>query len=107
MELEFTFRNLQPSEAIKEWASKRFKKVEKHLHGATHAHLTVIVDKHRHRAEVTIYHNGDVLRAAEESGDMYASLDAVMSKVEQAAQRMKERDSARQAHHQVWRGGER
>ncbi len=107
MELEFTFRNLEPSEAIKEWAIKRFKKVEKHLRGAAHAHLTVIVDKHRHRAEVTIYHNGDVLRAAEESGDMYGSLDAVMAKVEQAAQRLKERESARQAHHEAWRGGER
>ena len=107
MELDFTFRNLEPSEAIKEWATKRFKRVEKHLRGATHAHLTVIVDKHRHRAEVTIYHNGDVLRAAEESGDMYASLDAAMSKVEQVAQRVKERDSIRQAQHQAWRGGER
>ena len=107
MELEFTFRNLEPSEAIKEWASKRFKKVEKHLRGPAHAHLSVIVDKHRHRAEVKIYHNGDVLLATEESGDMYGSLDAVMSKIEQVAQRVKERDSIRQAHHDAWRGGER
>lgn len=107
MELEFTFRNLDPSEAIKEWAGKRFKKVEKYLHGATHAHLTLSVDKHRHRADVTIYHNGDVIRAGDESDDMYSSLDAVMSKVEQAAWRIKERESVRQAHHQAWRGGER
>ena len=38
---------------------------------------------------------------------MYASLDSAMSKVEQVAQRVKERDSIRQAQHQAWRGGER
>jgi putative sigma-54 modulation protein len=107
MELDFTFRNLEPSDAIKEWAMKRFKKVEKYLRGASHAHLTIIVDKHRHRAEVTIHHNGDLIRCAEESNDMYGSLDSVMGKVEQAAQRLKERESVRQAHHEAWRGGER
>lgn len=91
MELEFTFRNIEATEAIKEWARGRFKKVQKHLPEATHAHLTLAVDKHRHRAEVTVHAHGDILRASDETDDMYATLDAVMDKLQTAAQRHKER----------------
>lgn len=91
MELEFTFRNLESTAAIKEWATKRFKKVEKHLPDATQAHLTLTVDKHRHRAEVTVHSKGEILRATDETDDMYATLDAVMDKLQMAAQRQKER----------------
>jgi len=106
MELEFTFRNFEPSEALKEWAQKRFKKVEKHLRGPASAHVTLSVDRHRHRADLTIHTNGDIVRATDESHDMYASLDSVMAKVELAAQRAKEREAARNNNRQTWRGGE-
>lgn len=91
MELEFTFRNIESTEAIKTWAQRRFKKVEKHLTEPTHAHLTLSVDKHRHRAEMTVHTHGDVLRASDETDDMYTTLDKVMEKVEAAAQKQKER----------------
>ncbi len=95
MELGFTFRNIESTEAIKGWAAKRFQKVLKHLKDPTTAHLTLSVDKHRHRAELTVHSHGDVLHAREETGDMYSSLDGVMSKLEHVAQRQKERERAR------------
>ena len=95
MQLEFTFRNIDSSEAIKGWAQKRFGKVLKHLRDPLSAHVTLSVDKHRHRAEMTVYAYGDVLRAREESGDMYATLDGVMAKIEMVAQRVKEREDDR------------
>lgn len=95
MELEFTFRNVDPSDAIKTWANKRFQKATKHLKDPTSAHLTVSVDKHRHRAELTVHTSGETLRASEETTDMYASLDQVMAKIEEAAQRNKERQERR------------
>ncbi len=91
MELEFTFRNVEPTDAIKNWANKRFHKVTKHLKDPTSAHLEVSVDKHRHRAELTVHSHGDILRATEETDDMYATLDQVMLKLEASAQRQKER----------------
>lgn len=91
MELEFTFRNIESTEAIKTWAQRRFKKVEKHLAEPTHAHLTLSVDKFRHRAEMTVHVKGEILRASDETDDMYTTLDKVMEKVESAAQKQKER----------------
>jgi putative sigma-54 modulation protein len=91
MELEFTFRNVEPTDAIKAWAQKRFQKVTKHLKDPSSAHIVVSVDKYRHRAELTVHSHGDILRATDESDDMYTTLDQVMVKLEAAAQRQKER----------------
>ncbi|MFN7144805.1 MAG: ribosome hibernation-promoting factor, HPF/YfiA family [Myxococcota bacterium] len=91
MELEFTFRNVEPTDAIKAWANKRFQKVTKHLKDPSSAHLVVVVDKFRHRAELTVHSHGEILRATDETDDMYTALDGVMQKLEQVAQRQKER----------------
>ena len=86
--------DLEPTEAIKAWANKRFQKVTKHLRDPSSAHIVVTVDKHRHRAELTVHSHGDILRASEETDDLYSTLDQVMSKLEQVAQRQKERQSS-------------
>ena len=91
MDLEFTFRNIEPTDAIKDWANKRFKKVTKHLREPSNAHLTLAVDKFRHRAELTVHSHGEILRASEETDDLYTTMDQVMLKLEEAAQRAKER----------------
>ena len=91
MELEFTFRNIESTEAIRAWALKRFAKVEKHLPEPASAHVTLTVDKHRHRADLTVHAMGEVLHASDETDDMYATLDGVMVKIEHAAQKQKEK----------------
>lgn len=89
MELQFTFRNIEPSEAIKSWANKRFQKVVKHLPLAEFAtaHVTMAVDKHVHHAELSVHHDGQHFHASERSDDLYTSLDGVMAKIEEQAQR--------------------
>jgi len=105
MELEFTFRNIESTEAIRAWALKRFAKVEKHLREPSAAHVTLTVDKHRHRADLTVHAMGDVLHASGETDDMYATLDAVMVKIEACAQKQKEHHAQKQR--AAWKGGER
>jgi len=91
VELDFTFRNVESTEAIKTWALKRFSKVAKHVREPAHAHLTIIVDKHRHRAECTLRSAGETLHASGETADMYQSIDAVCATIENAARRLHER----------------
>ncbi len=91
MELEFTFRNVESTEAIKGWAVKRFSKVAKHVRGPSFAHLTIIVDKHRHRAECSLRTGGELLHASSETADMYSSIDGVASTIEHSARRLHER----------------
>ena len=42
-------------------------------------------------AELTVHSHGDILRASDETDDLYTTLDQVMQKLEAAAQRQKER----------------
>jgi len=91
VELDITFRNVESTEAIKAWALKRFGKIAKHVREPAHAHLTIIVDKHRHRAEVTLRSGGELLRAASETDDMYSSIDGVVHTIEHSARRQHER----------------
>lgn len=96
MELAFTFRNIESTDAIRTWAQKRFQKVEKLLEEGANVHLTLSVDKHRHRADVTFHAYGEVVHASDETDDMYQTLDSVMSKMEHAARTRKEKA---QRHH--------
>ena len=92
MELAITFRNLDSTEAIRDFAEKRFKKVEKHLLDPTSAHITLSVDdRHRHRADITVHTKGEPLHASEMTEDMYAAINKAMDKVEAAAQKQKDR----------------
>jgi putative sigma-54 modulation protein len=47
------------------------------------------VEKDRHKVEVTIPLNGYILRGEEETGDMYASIDMVIDKLEKQATKYK------------------
>ncbi|MDP6933468.1 MAG: ribosome-associated translation inhibitor RaiA, partial [Myxococcota bacterium] len=49
------------------------------------------VEKHRHIAEITVNSAGDVLKAQEETDDMYATIDGLMNKIERMARRHKEK----------------
>ena len=51
---------------------------------STEAHITMSIQKSRHIVEVTIPFDGIVLRGEEATGDMYASIDGVLRKLEKA-----------------------
>jgi putative sigma-54 modulation protein len=98
MSLEITFRHMEPSDAVRERAEKKFKKVAKHLRPPIEGHLVVKVEKHRHSAELTVSGGGEHFSAHDVTEDLYATIDTVMEKVERAVQRAKERHID-QAHH--------
>jgi putative sigma-54 modulation protein len=95
MRFEVIFRNIQATDALRERAIRKFNKVVKHLREPVECHLILRVEKHRHCAEVNVNAAGDTLKVAEESDDMYLTLDRLMHKLEQVARRQKERQQDR------------
>jgi putative sigma-54 modulation protein len=76
--------------------------VRKYLDLNIRANITLSVDKFRQIAEVTVSGNGVNLHGAEESQDMYASIDMVMDKIATQAKKFKEK----QKNHEHVRGSD-
>lgn len=91
MKISITGKNLEVSEYIREVAEKKLNKLSRYFPQDTEAQVTLSVERNRHIVEVTIPYEGRILRAEEVSGDMYASLDSVGSKLEKQVERYRTR----------------
>lgn len=91
MQISVTFRNLEPSEALKNYVTERLGKFRRYLEGPKEAHVVLALEKFRHLADVTINANGRLIKGREESGDMYAAIDLVMDKIDQQLRKLREK----------------
>src|SRR5262245_29159375 len=87
MTIEYTGRQLEVTQELKDLAERKLGKVSKVLHGITHVHVVLAADKHRQIAEVGIQSPHLSLTATEESGDIAVSLSTVIEKLARQAQR--------------------
>jgi putative sigma-54 modulation protein len=94
MQITTTFRHMEPSDPLKAYAEEKLERVRKYIDEPIVVEVFLTVQKIRHSAEVTIVAKGITIKAAEESNDMYASLDAVSDKIERQLRRFKERIKA-------------
>lgn len=91
MKYQFRGKNIQVTNALKEYVEKRLGKLNKYFENTPEAIVTLVVEKDRHRVEVTIPLNGFLLRGEEESLDMYSSVDLVVEKLEKQINKYKTR----------------
>jgi len=91
MKFQFRGKNIQVTDALKEYIEKRLRKLSKYVTNNPEAIVTLIVEKDRHRIEVTMPLNGFILRGEEESADMYSSVDLVVDKLEKQINKYKAR----------------
>lgn len=82
-------RNIQVTDALKEYAEKRVSKLERFLDNFGDAQVLLTVENQSHRIEVTIPVNGMILRGEETTGDMYTSVDLVVEKLERQVEKHK------------------
>jgi len=91
MQISVTFRQLQPSEAMKNYVTERLKKFKRYLDGPVEAHVVLGLEKFRHLADVTIDSNGKIIKGREENADMYAAIDLVMDKIDMQLKKLREK----------------
>lgn len=95
MNLQVRGRNIEVTDALKDYVLKRVGKLDKYLDNAVDAMATMSVEKGIHRIEVTIPLNGMYLRGEEGTGDMYSSIDLVVEKLEKQINKYKGKLSRR------------
>jgi putative sigma-54 modulation protein len=82
MQISVTFRQIEPSDALKNYVMDRLSKFKRFLDGPVEAHVVLGLEKFRHLADVTIDSNGRIIKGKEENTDMYAAIDLVMDKID-------------------------
>jgi putative sigma-54 modulation protein len=95
MRIQFTFRNLESSDALKEYATDKLGKLQKYLRTPLDAEVTLSVERHLHCADVHLStHSGEAFQGRDESEDMYASIDMVVDKIRKQLVRTRGRRAA-------------
>lgn len=90
MKITIKAKNTQVTEPLTDYINKRFAKLEKYFVDANlNVTVTLVVEKGLHRTEAMIPLNRYILRAEDETNDMYASIDGVVDKLERQIRKYK------------------
>ncbi|GAB4236205.1 MAG: ribosome-associated translation inhibitor RaiA [Stanieria sp.] len=97
MKLLIQGNNITVTDAINDYVQNKLEKAVKHYQNITtkvDVHLSVAKNarvNNKHKAEVTVYANGTVIRAQEGSENLYASIDLVSDKIARQLRKYKEK----------------
>lgn len=89
MRFDIRGKNIEVTEALKDYVEKRLSKLERFIEDVRVAQVTLSVEGESHKVEVTIPLNGIILRGEEETEDMYSSIDLVVDKLEKQIDKYK------------------
>ncbi|MEM5789753.1 MAG: ribosome-associated translation inhibitor RaiA, partial [Syntrophobacteraceae bacterium] len=90
MHISVSFRHTEPSDPLRLYAEDKISRVKKFLEEPIEAHVVLKVEKFRHIAEVSIDAPGIHLNGAEETDDMYSSIDLLVASLEGQVKKGKE-----------------
>ncbi|MBO7335962.1 MAG: ribosome-associated translation inhibitor RaiA [Lachnospiraceae bacterium] len=89
MKFVITGKNIEVTKALKEIIEEKIGKLERYFSNDTEAHVTLSVQKEHQKIEVTIPVKGTIIRAEQESSDMYAAIDLVEEIIERQLKKYK------------------
>lgn len=87
MQVLVTFRHMEATEALRQYAEHKVARVYKLMRRPIEAHVVLSVTKRRHVAEITLGGEHLHVNATEETGDLYSAIDLAMDKIERQIQK--------------------
>jgi putative sigma-54 modulation protein len=94
MQLSTTFRHMEASQAVREYAEERLEKIRKYFsRPLLGAHAVFSVERnHNHTAEFSLtLPNGLAVQARETTEDMYSSIDLAVGRIERQVRKWKDK----------------
>ena len=82
MRIIINAKGITVSDYLRDTIEKKVTKLGRYFPSEVEAHVTMSIQKSRHIVEITVVCGGLVLRGEEVTGDMYASLDGALKKME-------------------------
>ncbi len=91
MQLTIKGKNVDVTDALREYAEKKISKITKYSDSIISIDVTFSTERNWHMVDITVHTSGYVLRGEERTGDMYASIDSVVEKLERQLRKQKEK----------------
>ncbi|MCL4477725.1 MAG: ribosome-associated translation inhibitor RaiA [Deltaproteobacteria bacterium] len=91
MNIQATFRHIPPSDAVKQYAEEKIKKIASNLKEPVEIHIIFLQEKKNNAVELTLTSPGTELHAKEEGIDMYAAIDIIYDKLSKQITKLKEK----------------
>lgn len=97
MQVSVTFKNIDPSDALKAYATKKLERIEKLLDAPSEANVVFSVEKIRHITEMSVTSGRTTVHATEISEGMYAAIDLAVDKIKQQLAKSKKKLQTRKS----------
>lgn len=91
MKFVFTDKKINLPNKVHAYAEKKVGKLDRYFKADTEAAIVFSVEKGRNNVELTIRSGGTIIRVAESTSDMFATIDAAVSSVERRLRKNKSR----------------
>lgn len=91
MNLNITGHHVEVTPAIREYVGQKVDRVIRHFDQVTSSHVILSVDKLKQKAEITLHVKGKDIFADAFSDDLYASIDAMVDKLDRQVVKHKEK----------------
>ena len=91
MQLNITGHHLEITDSLQKYVESKLDRLERHFDNVTNVHVILTVEKQRQKAEATIHISGADVFADAVNGDMYASIDAMVDKLDRQIIKHKEK----------------
>lgn len=92
MQFSVTFRHMDATEALKNYARDRLGRIKKYFPDPIACHVVMSTERYNHRVDVNLkLHNGFKIAGHETTENMYSSIDMVSAKIERQVRRYKDK----------------
>ena len=91
MQISVTFRNMKPSDALRNYAEEKIERLKKYVSAPADVHVVLAKHKYLNEADIKVMHRGMVMRGEENTEDMYTSIDSAIDKIERQARKYKDK----------------
>jgi putative sigma-54 modulation protein len=98
MKFTFTEKKVDLPKSLHNYAEKKVSKLDRYFKTEAEANLVFSVEKDRNKVELTIRSGPTILRVAESTSDMFASVDAAVTSMERQLRKHKTRLEKRLRH---------
>ena len=91
MQVNITFRHLEPTAALKAYAREKVEHIQRYIDRPTDAHVVLYVENLEHHVDINLKAGPFMIRGQAATGDMYNSIDRAAEKIERQVKKHKEK----------------